>query len=72
MNRYQKVLICIFRTLGVVLIAYSTMLLIPVLLMMQGMLEMSLASISPYAGMGFIFYFSAVPLAKIITIGIEE
>lgn len=72
MNKYQKVLICIFRALGITLIAFSAMTLIPASLIMEGMLGMSLLSVFPYASLGFIFYFAASILAKIITIGIEE
>ncbi len=67
MNHYQKVLICIFRTLGVLVIAYTTMMIIPAL-----QVGMGLVPIIPFLGMGIILYMAAVPLAKIITIGLKE
>jgi hypothetical protein len=72
MSRYQKVLVCIFRTIGILFISYGAMALVAASLMANGMMGMSLFAILPFMILGLLLYFTAIPFAKIITIGIEE
>jgi hypothetical protein len=72
MNRYQKVLVCIFRTLGIILLGYTSVSLLIATVMMTGMAGMAVWACLPILGLGLVSYFAAVPFAKIITIGIEE
>ncbi|TSJ78612.1 hypothetical protein [Rariglobus hedericola] len=72
MKRYQKVLVCIFRSIGILLLGYGAVALLITALMMSGMAGMALGAFLPILAAGAVSYFAAVPVAKIITIGIDE
>lgn len=67
MNHYQKVIICIFRTLGVILIGYTL-----VMMVMAVLLGMAIFAFVPALAAGLVSYFGAAPLSKIITIGLDD
>lgn len=67
MNHYQKVIICIFRTLGVILIGYAL-----VMMVMAVLLGMAIFACVPTLAAGLVSYFGATPLSKIITIGLDD
>jgi len=75
MNRYHKVLICIFRSIGIILLGYASVALLVTTLMMSsmaGMAGMALGAFLPILAAGLVSYFAAVPLAKIIAAGIDD
>jgi hypothetical protein len=72
MNRYQKIFVCVFRSIGIVLLGYASVALITASLMMRGILGMALVGSLPILAAGLVCYLAAVPLARIITIGIDE
>ena len=72
MNTYHKVIICIFRFIGVLLLGYGAMTLVLGAFMMRNMAGMALFASLPLLGLGLVSYFAAIPLAKIITIGIDD
>ena len=72
MNRYHKVLICIFRSIGVILLGYASVALLITTLMMSSMAGMALGAFLPILAAGLVSYFAAVPLAKIIAAGIDD
>jgi len=72
MNPYQKVLVCIFRTIGVLGLGYILITGGTAALMMREMRGVGLMMLLPSAGIMLAFIFGAVPLAKLITLGIED
>jgi hypothetical protein len=72
MNRYQKVIVCVIRSLAVGLLLYSLAAL-TIALMFQGpMLKLGLIGGLPRLAAGLLLFMIAVPLAKLITIGIRD
>ncbi|WP_269541776.1 hypothetical protein [Cerasicoccus fimbriatus] len=67
MNHYQKVIICIFRTLGVILVGYAL-----VMMVMAVLLGMAIFAFVPIMAAGLLSYFGATPFSKIITIGLDD
>jgi hypothetical protein len=73
MNRYQKVLVCIFRSVGLIGLGYLIISIGTVALMTPyglnfGPVMMLLPQVIPL----LILLFAAAPLAKIVTIGVTD
>lgn len=73
MNRYQKLMVCIFRSIGLLgfgyLLAYAGTM---VLVMPTAFGINAWPLVIPYAILLTFLYFGAIPLAKIVTIGITD
>lgn len=72
MNRYQKVVVCILRFLSVGLLLYSIAAISIALVIARAMWRLSLIGGLPVLIAGLILFFAAVPLAKLITMGIRD
>ncbi len=72
MNTYQKVIVCIIRSVSVGLLLYSVAGVMIALLIARAMWRFSLFGALPLMASGLFLFYLAVPLAKLITIGIRE
>ena len=72
MNRYQKVLVCIFRSIGFLGLIYVLVTMVAASMMMPQMLKLSMVALSPWVIMCALLAFGAVPIAGLITVGIDE
>jgi hypothetical protein len=70
MNHYQKVLACIFRSIGILVFGYLLITVIVLSVVMGGM--WNLVGVLPMAVIAAVLFFAAVPIAKLVTIGIAE
>jgi hypothetical protein len=71
MNTYQKVLVCIFRTIAVLSLFYGLISIGSTLVTMPGMIGASLFMFAPMIVVSCALYFGAFILARIVTSGIE-
>lgn len=72
MNRYQKVLVCIFRSMGLVGLVYFLTSTIVTWVMMPEMMGMGFRVLLPMIIPSLVLFFVAVPLAKLVTAGVSE
>jgi hypothetical protein len=72
MNTYQKVIVCIIRSVAVGLLLYSIAGISVALLIVRSMWRLSLIGGLPLLASGLLLYLLAVPLAKLITSGIRD
>ena len=72
MNTYQKVIVCVFRSIGLLGFGYMLVSLGVTAFMMPDMLRMSLPMMLPLLVPSLVLAISAVPLAKLVTIGLEN
>ena len=72
MNTYQKVIVCIIRSVAVGLLLYSIAGISVALLIARSMWRLSLIGGLPLLASGLLLFFLAVPLAKLITSGIRD
>jgi len=72
MNTYQKVIVCIIRCAAVGLLLYSIAAISMTLIIARAMWRLSLLGGLPVMASGVLLFFVAVPLAKLITIGIRD
>jgi len=72
MNTYQKVLVCFFRALGILVILYSMVVAFGAFLIVRAMPYQAGAVIAGPFFAGLVLYYAAKPLARIITNGIEK
>ena len=72
MNTYQKVIVCIIRSVSVGLVLYSMAEILGALMIAGAMWRLSLFSVLPAIASGLLLFFIAVPLAKLITIGFDD
>ena len=72
MNPYQKVLVCIFRTIGVLGLGYILITSGTAALMMPRMAGVGFMMLLPSVGFLLALIFGAIPLAQFITRGIED
>ena len=72
MTTLQKVAALIFRLIGLCLILYSCFAFLSALLVMRGMAQMAIWILLPYLLGGIALFSAAIPLARILTRGIDE
>ena len=72
MNRYQKVLVCIFRSIGIFVLFYLLVLMVTYAITLPSMLSLFWKYMMPFGIPAIILTFAAIPLAKLVTIGISD
>jgi hypothetical protein len=72
MNRYQNVIACIIRFIAVGLTLYSLISITTVLLVARQMWRFGVMASIPLGIGGIILFVIAIPLAKLITLGIAD
>ena len=71
MNTYQKVLVCIFRTLGILAMLYSVIIIVTILILTRQVAYALGVASAAWMSAGLIFFCAAKPLARIITAGLD-
>ena len=72
MNRYQKVIACLIRIVSVALPLQSLLGIGFASLMPRHMVKIALLGAVPSIVMGLLLFFMAIPLARLITWGIDD
>lgn len=72
MNRYQKVITCVIRFLSVALLLYSAGVTLVARLLSAQIWKLSLLTTVPMFVLGLLLFLGAIPLSKLITLGIRE
>lgn len=72
MNRYQKIIACVIRTFAVALLLYGIALTLVSCLLGGMMWRLGLFSNLPNFIVGLVLFVAAIPLAKLITLGIRD
>lgn len=72
MNRYQKVITCVIRFLSVALLLYSAGVTLVARLVSAQIWKLSLFTTVPMFVVGLLLFLGAIPLSKLITLGIRE
>jgi len=71
MNTYQKVLVCIFRTLGILAMLYSVTIIITILILTRQVAYALGVASAVWMSTGLIFFCGAKSFARIITAGLD-
>lgn len=72
MTTLQKVAALVFRIIGLGLILYACFAFISAILVMRGMAQMAVWILLPYLLGGMALFSTAIPLARILTRGLDE
>ena len=72
MNHYQKVIVCIIRTLSVGLMLHAITGISMAMIMLQARWTLSLIGAVPLMVTALLLFPLAVPLARLITLGIRD